>query len=74
MKLLDKLPLQTLIVATIFLGLIPFRPPHSVDKLGMLFAGELTQAIDIFDLVFHLAPAVLLILKLIRMRRVATGE
>jgi hypothetical protein len=34
----------------------------------MLFAGTLTRPIDIFDLVLHGGPLVLLVLKLIRMR------
>ena len=74
MKILDKIPLQTLIVMTIFFGLSPFRPPHSVEKIGMLFNGELTQLIDMFDLVFHLTPAIILVLKIIRMNKLRNAE
>ncbi len=74
MKILDKIPLQTLIVMTIFLGLVPFNPPHSVEKITMLFMGELTKLIDIGDLIFHLAPAVILVLKIIRLNRLRKGE
>jgi len=47
------------------LGLAPFTPePHLLEKLKMLIAGELVRPIDIFDLVLHGAPWVLLVLKL----------
>ncbi len=74
MKILDKISLHTLIVATIFLGILPFSPPHSVEKIGMLMAGELTEWIDIGDLAFHLSPAVLLVLKLIRLNKQNKAE
>jgi len=68
MSWLDRIPLGFLVLAAIFLGLAPFRPePHLWEKLKMLAAGTLTRPIDIFDLVLHGAPAVLLVLKLVRM-------
>ena len=64
---LDKIPYSILIIAAIFLLLAPFRPmPHVVEKLGMLKNGTLNRPIDIFDLFFHLAPTILLALKLVR--------
>jgi len=67
MKFLDGISLQILIVASLFLGLAPFTPePHVWEKLKMLAAGELSAPIDIFDLLMHGAPWVVLILKLIR--------
>jgi hypothetical protein len=46
------------------LGLAPFVPePHIVEKLRMLFTGELRRAIDIFDLALHGAPWLLLAAK-----------
>ena len=69
MKWLDKISLPTLIVITLMLGLAPFVPePHLWEKLKMLFAGELTRPIDIFDLLLHGTPAVVLAIKLIRLR------
>ena len=69
MKWLDKIPLTTLIIVALLLGLAPFTPePHLWEKLKMLAAGELVKPIDIFDLFLHGTPAVLLVLKLIRMR------
>ena len=54
MKWLDKIPLTTLIIITLLLGLAPFTPePHLWQKLKMLAAGELVKPIDIFDLFLH---------------------
>jgi hypothetical protein len=73
MKWLDKIPLTTLVVIALLLGLAPFAPePHLWQKLKMLAAGELIKPIDIFDLFLHGAPAVLLIIKLLRMRKVTS--
>lgn len=74
MKILDKIPLQTLIIMSIFLGMAPFNPPHLVEKFGMLMQGTLTQPIDIFDLIMHATPAIVLVLKLIRMKQLRSAE
>ena len=67
MNLLDKLPLWPLFFVALLLGLAPFgSQPHLLEKLGLLFSGELLRPIDIFDLFLHGAPAVLLLLKLFR--------
>ena len=64
-KLIERIPLSLLIVMCLTLGLAPFTPePHLWEKLGMLAAGELTAAIDIFDLLMHAAPWLLLIARL----------
>ncbi|MCP4286693.1 MAG: RND transporter [Gammaproteobacteria bacterium] len=64
-KLFGKIPLSLLIVVCLTLGLAPFTPePHLWEKLKMLVAGSLVQAIDIFDLLLHGTPWVLLALKL----------
>ena len=69
MKFLDKIQYSTLIIFSIFLGLAPFYPqPHIVEKLKMLSAGTLSRPIDIFDLFFHAAPVILLVMKLTRER------
>ncbi|MCB1395273.1 MAG: RND transporter [Rhodobacter sp.] len=68
LSFLDQIPLNVLILAALVLGLAPFFPePHLWEKLKMLASGTLTRPIDIFDLVMHATPVVLLILKLIRM-------
>jgi hypothetical protein len=68
MKWLDKIPLTTLVVISLLLGLAPFVPePHVWEKLKMLAAGTLSKPIDIFDLFMHGTPWVLLVLKLLRL-------
>jgi hypothetical protein len=68
MRWLDQIPLAALIVVALGLGLAPFVPePHLVEKLRMLAQGKLVKPIDIFDLLLHGAPTVLLALKLIRL-------
>lgn len=68
MKWIDKIPLGTLIIIALALGLAPFSPePHLWQKLKMLFTGTLSKPIDIFDLLMHGTPVVLLIIKGIRM-------
>ena len=67
MKLIDRIPLLPLALIAVFLGLAPFNPePHLVEKLRMLTQGTLHRPIDIFDLLMHAAPLVLLIVKLLR--------
>ncbi len=68
MAWLDSLPLVTLIMLALLLGLAPFVPePHLFEKTRMLMAGTLVKPLDIFDLLMHGTPVVLLILKLGRM-------
>ncbi len=61
-----------LIVLCLTLGLAPFVPqPHLLEKLRMLFAGTLVRPIDIFDLLLHGAPFVLLGIKVLTDLRAA---
>ena len=63
-RILEALPLSVLLIASLTLGLAPFTPePHIWEKLKMLAAGDLTRAIDVFDLLMHGAPWLLLLLK-----------
>ncbi|WP_432636449.1 RND transporter [Albidovulum sp.] len=56
------------VLAALTLGLAPFFPePHIWEKLKMLAAGTLTRPIDIFDLLLHAAPWLVVIAKLVRM-------
>ena len=65
-KLFQRLPLSLLIVLCLSLGLAPFTPePHLLEKLKMLAAGELGKPVDIFDLMLHGTPWILLIIKLL---------
>lgn len=53
------------LVIALTLGLAPFVPePHIWEKLKMLAAGTLTRPLDIFDLLLHGIPWVLLFIKL----------
>lgn len=68
MNWLDRLPWPPLMLAALLLGLAPFTPePHLWEKLKMLSAGTLSRPIDIFDLLMHSAPLVLLIGKAARL-------
>ena len=65
-NLLDRISLPLLIVLCLSLGLAPFSPePHLLEKLRMLATGDLTRLIDIFDLLLHGTPWLLLGIKLI---------
>ena len=63
-SLLQKIPTTTLAFIALWLAIVPFNPPHLVEKIQMLFAGTLSKPIDIFDLFMHGTPLVLLVLKL----------
>jgi hypothetical protein len=57
-----------LLILALTLGLAPFVPePHLWEKLKMLAAGTLSRPLDIFDLLWHAAPWLLLAAKLVRM-------
>ncbi|MGB5426912.1 MAG: RND transporter [Gammaproteobacteria bacterium] len=65
MKWLANIPYMLLVPLALFLALAPFTPePHLWEKLKMLFAGTLVRPIDIFDLLLHGTPLVILLLKL----------
>ena len=70
MAILEQIPVSYIVLACLTLGLAPFVPePHLWEKLKMLAAGQLGSPMDIFDLVLHGAPFVLLAAKLVRMGR-----
>jgi hypothetical protein len=66
-SLLDKISYSIIIPIAILMFLAPFRPmPHALEKMNMLLNGTLTRPVDIFDLFFHLFPALILLLKIFR--------
>lgn len=70
MQFIDRIPLPFLVVISIMMLGAPFVPePHLVEKMRMLLDGTLTRPIDIFDLFWHLLPATLLAIKLIRRKK-----
>lgn len=62
-NLIDRLPWALVVVLCLTLGLAPFTPPHLFEKLSMLTRGELSRAIDWFDLLLHGTPWLLLVAK-----------
>jgi len=64
---LDRFPLVWLVVIALYLAVAPIVPePHLVEKLRMLSQGTLVKPIDIFDLLMHSVPLVLLAVRLWR--------
>jgi hypothetical protein len=62
---LDSISYRTLVPIAVLLGLAPFRPqPHLIEKMGMLSQGTLVRPLDIFDLILHAAPIVVVLIKL----------
>jgi hypothetical protein len=67
---LDRFPLALLVVVALWLAVAPIVPePHLIEKWRMLMQGTLSRPIDIFDLLLHTVPLVLLALRLVRLRR-----
>jgi hypothetical protein len=63
--ILEMVPWPVAIVLCLTLGLAPFLPePHIVEKLRLLAEGRLSRPIDIFDLLMHALPFVLVAAKL----------
>ena len=74
-KFLDYFPYPILVPVTLVMLLAPFHPmPHVLEKALMLKNGTLNRPIDIFDLVFHTAPLMILILKVITKAKERTVE
>ncbi|MBM7037153.1 hypothetical protein [Vibrio ulleungensis] len=67
MAWIDNLSWPLLLLAGGYLVFAPFFPePHIVEKLRMLTQGNLVKPIDIFDLLMHASPIVLIALKAYR--------
>jgi len=75
MQFIDNIPMGILLVLCVLLGLAPFVPePHLLEKIRMLSQGNLKKPLDIFDLLYHGAPFILLTIKLFRMQKRGTDE
>jgi len=75
LKFIDNIPVIPLLIVAIFMALAPFVPePHLVEKIRMLSQGELRKAIDIFDLLWHSFPIILLVIRLMRMKKLAEDD
>ena len=65
-ELVVKLPWSMIILFCLTLGLAPFFPkPHVWEKLKMISSGTLVRPIDRFDLIMHVAPRILLLIKIV---------
>jgi hypothetical protein len=72
MRWLDRIPLLWLALIAGWLAVAPVVPePHLIEKLRMLTQGQLTRPIDIFDLLLHSVPLLLLLMRLVRRHRQA---
>jgi len=66
LSFVDSIPWFVAIAAALTLGLAPFTPkPHLIEKLEMLRAGLLRRPLDIFDLLLHGTPWIILALKIL---------
>ena len=66
MNWLKGVPYSVLIGGSVLMALLPFSAEsHLLEKLGMLMHGDLTKPIDIFDLLLHSSPMILLAVKII---------
>jgi hypothetical protein len=67
---LDRFPLGLLVALALWLSVAPVMPePHLIEKLRMLGQGTLSRPIDIFDLLLHSVPLLLLAVRLWRRNR-----
>jgi hypothetical protein len=67
MAWIDRFPLPLLIGVAVWMAIAPITPePHLVEKLRMLSQATLSKPIDIFDLLMHATPLVLLVIRLWR--------
>ena len=70
MRFLDNLPLPWLVFLALWMARAPITPePHLLEKIRMLSLGGLSKPIDIFDLLMHTTPLLLLLLRLWRQFR-----
>ena len=64
---LERFPLGWLVAIALWLAVAPVVPePHLTEKWRLLMQGTLSRPIDIFDLLLHTVPLVLLALRLWR--------
>lgn len=67
MTWIDRIPLLGLILLALWMAVAPVTPePHILEKLRMLGQGSLSKPIDMFDLLMHGTPLVVLAIRLWR--------
>ncbi|MBI5178613.1 MAG: hypothetical protein HZA04_05085 [Nitrospinae bacterium] len=61
---IGNIPWSYLIIAAVLLGTAPLgHTPHLIEKIGLLYEGNLKRPIDIFDLFLHASPFILMAVK-----------
>jgi hypothetical protein len=61
----ERTPVWLFVLLVATLGLSPWVPePHIAEKIRWLLAGDLARPLDVFDLVMHAVPWLLLGFKL----------
>ncbi len=61
---LNNLSFPMLLIMAVLLGTAPLGgEPHLIEKINMLMAGQLVKPLDIFDLILHASPFILLLVK-----------
>jgi hypothetical protein len=63
MNFVERVPYALLIALAIVMALVPPGQSHLLEKTRMLFSGTLKRPLDIFDLLMHSAPLILLVVK-----------
>lgn len=64
-RTLALIPYPLLIGMSLFMLVAPIDPePHLVQKLDWLLSGVAFKPVDVFDVVWHLLPSMLLLLRL----------
>lgn len=67
MQWIDNMQWSMLLILGGMLALAPFTPePHLFEKIRMLIQGNLVKPIDIFDLLMHGSPLLLISIKATR--------
>ncbi|MDO9158848.1 MAG: hypothetical protein Q7U45_05260 [Burkholderiaceae bacterium] len=67
--LIDRAPMVWVAGLAIWLAVAPIVPePHLLEKWRMLSQGTLTRPLDVFDLLLHTVPLLVLLAKLVRAR------
>ena len=67
MRWIDNIPLVILIALAAWMAVAPITPePHLIEKLRMPSQGTLAKPLDIFDLLLHSAPILVLAVRLWR--------
>lgn len=70
LRWLDRFPLVWLVLLSLWMLIAPITPePHVVEKIRMLSQGQLSRPVDIFDLLMHGTPLILLLVRLARLKR-----